>query len=565
MSAFDPAAYDFDAFLRYDDMVAWLHHIAAAHPHLVSIETYGYSYEGRKLWLATVTDTSTGDHTTKPAYWVDANIHAVEVTGGVAALHLINRLVTGFASADPLVTEALRTRTFYVAPRVNPDGVEAALADRPVYHRSSVRSWPWVDGHRWPGHYLEDIDGNGRILTMRIADPDGAWTAHPDDDRVMVPVPPEGVPAGTKRYRLLSEGRVRDYDGFTIPMPRDPSGLDLNRNFPAGWSTTVTGAGDHPMSEPEIDALVRTVRARPNVCGYNAYHTFGAVLLRPSSTKADAALPPLDVWAWKELGAKGTELTDYLVHSVYEDFTWDKDDVMSGAGDDWAYEHLGLLGWTTEFWDVMHHATGERAPTKIWYVGPTPEQELKVAKWADEHAPGDYVPFTKFDHPDLGEVEIGGADFFRVWTNPPKSKLKAEVAGHAEFAIHQALASPRLEIRRAQAEPLGNDVWQVTLGVSNTGWLPTQISQWAAKHNLVLPVVVSIESDEISIVNGVSRVKLGQLEGRMAYRVNGGAWSDGTPDRAQHVWTVKARPGTVVTLTASHQRAGSASTTITLG
>ena len=560
MSAFDPASYDFDSFLRYDDMVGWLRWIAAAHPDLVEIETYGRSFEGRDLWLATITDRSTGDPADKPAYWVDANIHAVEVTGGVAALFLVHRLVTG--GDDPLVAEALRTRTFYIAPRVNPDGVEAALSDRPVYHRSSVRSWPWTDGHRWPGHHLEDIDGNGRILTMRIPDPDGAWTAHPDDDRVMVPVPPEGVAPGTRRYRLLSEGRVHDYDGFTIPTPHDPSGLDLNRNFPAGWSTSVTGSGDHPLSEPEIDALVRAIKTRPNVCGYNAYHTFGAVLLRPSSTKPDSALPPLDVWAWNELGGKGTELTGYRVHSVYEDFTWDKDDVMSGAADDWAYEHLGLLGWTTEYWDVIHQATGERAPTKIWYVGPTPEQELKVAKWADENAPGDYVPFTRFDHPDLGEVEIGGADFFRVWTNPPRSKLRAEVTGHADFAVHQALASPRLEIKRAESRSLGDDVWQVTVGVANTGWLPTQISQWANKHNLVLPVTVEIEgADPLS---GPARVKLGQLEGRMSYRVNGGAWSDGTPDRAQHIWTVRAPRGTEVVVTAAHPRAGTSSTRIVL-
>ena len=72
---------------------------------------------------AVTTDAGTGAHDTKPAHWVDANIHAIEVTGGVAALHLIHHLVSGFGS-DPTVTEALRTRTFYVAPRVNPDGVE---------------------------------------------------------------------------------------------------------------------------------------------------------------------------------------------------------------------------------------------------------------------------------------------------------------------------------------------------------------------------------------------------------------------------------------------------------
>src|SRR5690606_34681840 len=118
----------------------------------------------------------------------------------------------------------------------------------------------------------------------------------PDDARLLIPVPLDGVPAGTVRYRLLTEGTIQDHDGFTIPTPRPPEGLDLNRNFPAGWGTKVPGSGDHPLSEPEIAALVRAIVARPNICGYNAFHTSGGVLLRPSSTAPDSALPPADLW-----------------------------------------------------------------------------------------------------------------------------------------------------------------------------------------------------------------------------------------------------------------------------
>ncbi len=134
--------YEFDRFLRYDEMVAWLNSIAAKYPKLVSVESYGKSHLGRYLMLATITDTTTGAHNTKPAHWIDANIHATEVTGGAAALYIIQDLVEKFESRDETVVEALRTRTFYIAPRVNPDGVEDALADKPLYHRSSVRARP---------------------------------------------------------------------------------------------------------------------------------------------------------------------------------------------------------------------------------------------------------------------------------------------------------------------------------------------------------------------------------------------------------------------------------------
>lgn len=547
-------SYDFDRYLRYAELTAVIEGYAADHPEFVELESYGTSHAGRNLWLLTITDRSTGPHDTKPAHWVDANIHATELTGSSAALHLVHHLVSAFAAGDPAVVQALRTRTFYVVPRVNPDGAELALADSPVYLRSSVRPWPWPDAHRWPGLHARDVDGDGRVLTMRVLDPNGGWVEHPDDPRVMVPVPVDGV-TDAPRFRLLSEGTIEDHDGFTIPTPHQPQGLDMNRNFPAGWGTAVTGSGDHPLSEPEIDALVRAIAMRPNICGYNAYHTYGGVLLRPSSTRADAALPPVDVWVWKQFAERGTALTGYPAHSVYEDFTWDKDDTMSGAADDWVYEHLGVYGWTTEFWDVIAAATGERASTDLWYVGPTPEQELAVARWADEHAPGTYVPWYAFDHPQLGRVELGGADTLQLWSNPPAALLRDEIAGHAEFAVFQALAAPRVEVLDVRVGPLGDGTWRVQAGVANTGWLPTDVSAWARKHNIVLPTTVELTGD-VEILSGPARVQVGQLAGRSALRLDGGARNDGTADRAAVSWIVRAAAGVDITVEVAHQRAG---------
>jgi hypothetical protein len=551
--------YAFDRFLRYDELTAWLHDTAAAHPDLLTVESYGRSHEGRDLWLATVTDTSTGAHDTKPAHWVDANIHSVEVTAGVAALHLIHRLVTGHGT-DPTVTRALQTRTFYVVPRVNPDGVEWALADSPQYRRSSTRPWPWRDAHRAPGLQWRDVDGDGRALFMRVADPNGAWTPSSTDPRILAPVPPEGVAAGTPRYRLLLEGDLVDHDGFTIPTPAPPEALDMNRNFPAGWGTGVRGSGDHPLSEPEIDALVRAIRARPNVCGYNAFHTSGGVLLRPSSTKADSTLPPLDLWVWKLLGERGEALTGYTVHSVFEDFTWDKSDTMSGAADDWAYEHLGVYGWTTEFWDVVKAATGTKQSTHFWYTGPSEAEELAVLRWNDEHGYDMFVPWYPFDHPQLGPVELGGWNEMSSWTNPPLALLAAEVQGHADFAVYQALTAPCIEVVHTAVAPLGSDTWRVEVGVANTGYLPIYVTEHAKRDRLVLPLVAELAGAQV--LGGPARLELGQLAGRVSARFAG--WNDGSPDRVLATWVVRAVEGTEVTVAVSHQRAGSTSATVTL-
>ena len=553
--------YGFDRYLRYDELVEWLRQIADEHPDLVALETYGTSHEGRDLWLVTITDSTTGPHDSKPAHWVDASIHAVELTATVAACHLIHRLVTGFGT-DDRITRALASRTFYVVPRVNPDGAEWVLADRPRFRRSSVRAWPWRDGHRWPGLQNEDVDGDGRILQMRIADPDGGWMPHPEDSRLLIPVPPEGASAGTPTYRTLTEGFVADYDGFTIDTPRPVEGLDMNRNFPAGWGNSVPGAGDHPLSEPEIDALVRAIVARPNICGYDAYHTSGGVLLRPSSTSADSKLAPLDVWVWKQLAERGTALTGYPAHSVYEDFTWDPSETMSGAADDWAYEHLGVYGWTTEFWDIVHAATGTKQSTHFWYTGPTDDEAVAVLRWCDDHHPDGFVEWYPFDHPQLGPIELGGWNDLHTWTNPPPHLLLEEVTGHADFAVHQALCAPCLEIRHARSQRLGPDTWRVEAGVANTGWLPTDVSALARKQHLVLPVVAELTGDGFEVIGGPARQQLGRLAGRSALRFLDG--NDGTPDRALCSWVVRGAQGATVGVQFRSDRAGRAAATVVL-
>ena len=133
----------YDRFYDYAELTGTLEAWAAEAPELFRLESAGRSYEGREIWLATVTNTKTGPDTDKPAFLLEANIHAIELTGCTAALQLLHRLLSGYGS-DPKVTRALDTRAFYVIPRLNPDGAELALSERPRYVPSpTAPSAPW--------------------------------------------------------------------------------------------------------------------------------------------------------------------------------------------------------------------------------------------------------------------------------------------------------------------------------------------------------------------------------------------------------------------------------------
>ena len=78
----------FDRFYTYADLGETLEAWAEEHPSRFGYESIGRSYEGREIWLCTVTNTETGPPEEKPAVFVHAQIHAMEFTGTTAALNL---------------------------------------------------------------------------------------------------------------------------------------------------------------------------------------------------------------------------------------------------------------------------------------------------------------------------------------------------------------------------------------------------------------------------------------------------------------------------------------------
>ena len=132
----------FDIFYKHDELTRLLFAYAEAYPTLVAVRSIGKSHEGRDIWVMTVANTQTGAAAEKPAYWVDGNIHSTEVAASAACLYLLHTLVTQYGR-DPDVTRALDTRAFYVCPRINPDGAEWALAEKPKWVRSSTRPYPY--------------------------------------------------------------------------------------------------------------------------------------------------------------------------------------------------------------------------------------------------------------------------------------------------------------------------------------------------------------------------------------------------------------------------------------
>nr|MBA2549052.1 carboxypeptidase [Burkholderiaceae bacterium] len=121
---------DYSRFYRYEELIGILRAFAEENPDYIAMETIGTSHEGRAVPLLTLTNRNTGAAANKPAYWIDGNIHSIELSASSACLYFIDWLMKE-RSSNADVARALDTRAFYICPRINPDGAEWAMGDSP--------------------------------------------------------------------------------------------------------------------------------------------------------------------------------------------------------------------------------------------------------------------------------------------------------------------------------------------------------------------------------------------------------------------------------------------------
>ncbi|MFL6197410.1 MAG: M14 family zinc carboxypeptidase, partial [Thermoanaerobaculia bacterium] len=198
-----PPVVSYNRLHTYEEIAEALKGYAAAYPKWTKLESIGKTGQGRDLWMITITNPATGPDGSKPAMYVDGNIHGNEIQGAEAALYLI-----WYLAENRDRVEALRRLTdekaFYVVPTINPDGRAYWFNAPNTTHSSRSGKSPLDDdrdGQADEDGY-DDIDGDGQVTQMRRKDPDGPFRVSPEDPRLLVPVRP-GEEVHGVRYELL--------------------------------------------------------------------------------------------------------------------------------------------------------------------------------------------------------------------------------------------------------------------------------------------------------------------------------------------------------------------------
>ncbi len=206
-------------------------------------------------------------------------------------------------------------------------------------------------------------------------------------------------------------------------------------------------------------------------------------------------------------------------------------------------------------------------PAKYQIRARSTEDELKLLKYNDEHLGGKgFVNWQPFDHPQLGQIEIGGWTHMYTFRNPPprsyavtekaQSFIFETIHNNCLFTLRHAACSPLLQIGRLEAQALGADLYKVTAIVKNEGYLPTHLTQMALDHHFAGSVTVTL-AGEAEVIMGEPAQDLGHLAGRDERKAPWSPWMRQWSQTAKKAeWLVRARGITTGHDQAAAQRAG---------
>lgn len=457
----------FDRYYTYAEFEGHLQKIAAAYPDLVTLQNIGKSLEGRNLWVAIVNSPKTGPDKSKPAMWIDGNVHGNEVQAGEAVLYSLWYLTKAYG-VNPDLTKLVDNYSFYMLVSQNPDGREHWFTD--VQNSSSSR------GNRRPidddkdgvpdEDGPDDLDGDGSITQMWKPDPNGRYIRDRNDPRIFIRV---GDDEKGEWTNLGSEGIDNDGDGRI--NEDGPGADDMNRNWPSDWQPDYVqnGAGLYPFSNPEPRAVGRFIMDHPNIAAVQSYHNAGGMILRgPGASYRENAYPAGDRAVYDAIATKGEDILPYYKSMViYRDLY-----TVHGGFVNWTAEGLGIFSFTNEMWHnnmFFQRDIAQPDDKRMWLF----RDRLQFGQA--------FKNYTEVDHPQYGKILVGGLN---KWSsrNTPTFMLAEECHRNFAFTMLHADQMPIVSFGKTEVTKAGG-LWVLTVEVKNEKLMPTR-SGWARSRGI---------------------------------------------------------------------------------
>jgi hypothetical protein len=477
-----------DRWLDHDEMTQTMELFERTWPKFLSLSSMGKSYGGRDLWVMTINNPDTGPEENKAGMFIEANIHGNEIQGGEMCLYTIWYLMENY-DRNPEIKRLVDEKVFYIAPTVNPDGRDWFLDGTGSGARTGHVPVDSDGDGLFDEDGPDDLDGDGTIEQIRKYVPgEGTHRLHPDDPRIMEAV----APWEKGDWVILgSEGIDNDGDGRVNEDP--PGGYDPNRNYAADWQPGYIQGGsmDYPFRLPESRATEAFLAAHPNIAGAQSYHNSGGMILRPPGAAWYGDFPRSDIQVYDEIGENGERILPWYNYIII----WQGLYTVHGGSIDWFSDGHGAVSYSNELWNGGKYF---QSPLLTEQQNENPRSNIFGQR--SRYFFDDFLEFGEnfndwepFDHPEYGEVEMGGWGKFFGRINPRFMSLEAFHRNMA-FTLYHADEMPIMAMGDTRVESMGGGLYKVQVDITNKKLIPT-ITARAMNNRVVRPDLLTVDGN----------------------------------------------------------------------
>ncbi len=535
--------------------------IQESHPSLLKLHTIATSPGGEAVTVIEIGNSKE----VCPAIFVGANFEGDIPFATEGALGLAKMLVD---SAQ--YTVGIK---WYILPLPNPDASKGYFSK--IRYGRKVNDFPInndVD-EALNEDGFEDLNGDGWITRMRVKDLTGSWIVSNKDPRIMVMADVKKNERG--EYKLYSEGIDNDGDGEY--NEDGEGGINIGIAFPHLFPKNNKEAGLWPGQTPEVYGIMKFIYDRPNIAMVYTLGSSNFCLTPPKTGRkgdpgsegikvpprfinqlgADPArsytmnevielfkpvvpsqveVTPSLVYNYFGLGAALNPMEDdlkfyarlsddykkYLKTKGFNTETVDPSPEKDGSFELWAYFQLGVPSFSMNLFSipkVKEEKKSEKAdePTVKKEGEELTDKEKALLSYSErEYDKKGFIPWQKYTHPTLGEVEIGG--FIPYLESTPKPGMIDSLLNvQLPWLLQLSKKLPVISFASNKITALGAGVYKFELFIENKGLLPypTAIGE---RDKQPAPLVVVLDNDT-EILEGLKRTPLGRIGGNQVKKL----------------------------------------------
>jgi hypothetical protein len=540
-----------DGYRSPDQVVDWVKRITNEHPGKVRSTIIATTPGNRPVYLLEIGNETGSADKTNPSIFVSANMEGVRPLTTEGALLLAEEILSELKYYDAL--------NWYIIPSGNPDAA-SRFFETPLYEDSrndAPINDDWDDQTDEDG--VNDLNKDGWITQMRIKHPDGPWIVSDSDARLMRKADPKKGEQGI--YKLYTEGIDDDGDGKY--NEDGPGGTSVDINFPFLFKHYTVNGGIYPGSTPEAFAVMKFVFEHPDIAMIFSLGSTNFCFTPPKGgRKGEADLSKIRVqprqarmfgldasrtYTMQELldivraanptenidesmiagflglgAALNPQAGDLLFYNKYakeyKDFLkkqgssterFEPAPAKDGSLELWGYFHVGVPVFSMDLWEISK-------PVKD---SAQAEKQVALLAYSDSllEKKG-FLEWEPYDHPTLGEVEIGGFVPF-VSTTPPYSMADSILALQIPWVLEMAGELPALYIYNTKVTARGSGVYQLEVWVENRSFIPFPTAM-GKRNRQPAPAVLIIENDQLEFLSGYKRTPIRNVEGKSRVKLS---------------------------------------------